>query len=410
MTKRAVITGIGAVTPLGNNASDFWQNIKAGKNGISRITHFDPSDQKCVMGGEVKNYQHPDKREAKRMDLFSQYGATAAREALADSGLKAGENIDPNRFGVIAGSGIGGITTIEKEVSKAQTNGLRRVSALMVPMVIGNILAGHISILSGAKGESLGVITACSTGTNAIGEAFRQIKHGYADSVIAGASEASFAPVSFAAFANMTAMSTRTDPDRCSTPFDLERDGFVMGEGAGILIVEELEHAKARGAKIYGEVIGYGSTSDAYHVTMPDPSGEAPARAMSMAISEAGISPADISYINAHGTSTPYNDSTETNAIKAVFGKDAYHIPVSSTKSMTGHALGAAGAMEAIICLRAMQEGIVPPTINLRVPDPQLDLDYVPDQARKKELQYTLSNSFGFGGHNGCLVFAKWKE
>ncbi len=410
MTKRAVITGLGAVTPLGNNVVDFWESIKAGKNGIAEITHFDPSDQKAIMGAEVKNYEHPDRREGKRMDLFCQYGVTAAREALTDSGLESGVNIDEGRFGVIVGSGIGGIMTIEKEVARALENGIKRVSPLMVPMVIGNILAGHVSMAAKAKGESLGVITACTTGTNAVGEAFRQIKHGYADAVIAGASEASFAPVSFAAFANMTALSTRTDPDRCSTPFDKERDGFVMGEGAAMLIVEELEHAKARGAKIYGEVVGYGSTSDAYHITMPDPAGEQPARAMRLALDEAGIAPEQLSYINAHGTSTPYNDSTETKAIKAVFGKAAYDIPVSSTKSMTGHALGAAGAMEAVICLRALQEGVIPPTINLRVPDPELDLDYVPDHARKAELTYALSNSFGFGGHNGCLLFAKWAE
>lgn len=408
MTKRVVITGMGAVTPLGNNVSDFWAGIKAGKNAIAPITHFDTENQKAKFGAEVKDFTYHNYKEGKRMDLFSQYGVTAALEAMQDSGIVSGENVDPYRFGVIAGTGIGGISTLEEETAKAAVKGVSRVSALLVPSVIGNILSGNIAIATQAKGSTMCVMTACATGTHAIGEAFRNIKHGYHDVMLAGGSEAPFAPVCFSGFANMTALSTRMDPNRCSTPFDKERDGFVMGEGAGIVVLEELEHALARGAKIYAEVVGYGSTCDAYHMTSPAPDGAGASAAMKQAIAEAGIKPSDISYINAHGTGTPYNDLFETRAIKQVFGEGAYQVPVSSTKSMIGHLLGAAGVAEAIICVKAIQDSFIPATINYQVPDEELDLDYVPNQGRAADLTYTLSNSLGFGGHNGSILIKKW--
>lgn len=411
MDRRVVITGMGAVTPLGNNVKDFWEGIKAGKNGIARITHFDPDVQKAKNGAEVRNFEFHDKKEARRTDLYSQYGVTAALEAMNDSGLSSGENIDPDRLGVLVGSGIGGIMTLEGEVQKAAEKGtVSRVSPFLVTSVIGNILAGNIAIACQATGSCLGIVTACATGTQAIGEAYRSIKHGYSDAVIAGASEAPFAPVCFSGFANMTALSTREDPNRCSTPFDKERDGFVMGEGSGIVILEEYEHAVARGAKIYAEVTGYGTTCDAHHITMPSPEGTGAAKAMEQAIAEAGIRPEEVSYINAHGTSTPYNDLFETRAIKKVFGDAAYKIPVSSTKSMIGHLLGAAGVVEAIICVNALLDGVVPPTINYKFPDEELDLDYVPNTARKQELTYAMSNSFGFGGHNGVLLLKRYEK
>lgn len=406
MERRVAVTGLGAVTPLGNCADDFWAGIRAGKNGIGEITHFDTTEHKVRMGAEVKDFEYEDKREAKRMDRSAQFAVTAALEASKDSGLISGENIDPCRLGVICGSGIGGIMTLENEIRKAQERGVSRVSPFLVPMVIANILAGNIAIKLNAKASCLGMVTACAAGTHSIGESFRMIKHGYADAMIAGGAEAAFAPACFSGFANMTALSTRTDPDRCSTPFDKERDGFVMGEGAGIFILEEMERAKKRGAKIYCEILGYGTTCDAYHVTAPSPEGEGAVAAMKMAIAEAGIGPLQVDYINAHGTGTPYNDSVETKAIKEVFGKDTA-VPVSSSKSMTGHLLGAAGAVEALICAKAITEGFIPPTINLRVPDEELTLDYVPGKGRKKELIYAMSNSFGFGGHNGVLILRK---
>lgn len=408
MDKRVVITGMGAITPVGNNINEFWEGIKAGKNGIDLITHFDISEQKAIMGGEVRDFEYFDKKAGKRLDRSSQLGLTAAKEAVEDSGLISGENIDPYRFGVVAGTGIGGIMTLEKEAQKAHEKGVSRVSALLVPMVIPNILAGNVSIAFGTKGTCIGLVTACAAGTHGIGEAYRSIKHGYADAMIAGGAEAAFAPVCFSGFANMTALSTRTDKNRCSTPFDKERDGFVMGEGAGFMILEELEHALARGAKIYGEIAGYGTTCDAYHITSPSPTGEGAAAAMQMALDEAGIAPAQVDYINAHGTGTPYNDLFETLAIKTVFGADAYNVPISSTKSMTGHLLGAAGAIEAVVCVKAINDGVVPPTINLEVPDEELDLDYVPGSAREKEVQYAMSNSLGFGGHNGTILIKKY--
>jgi 3-oxoacyl-[acyl-carrier-protein] synthase II len=408
MNRRVVITGMGAVTPLGNTAADFWTGIREGKNGIDTITHFDVSVQKAIMGAEVKDFTYEDFREGKRMDRSSQFGVTAAKEAMKDSGLVSGENIHPYRLGVLAGTGIGGIMTLETEVTKAVDKGVGRVSALLVPMVIPNILAGNVAIALQAKGSCLGMVTACAAGTHGIGEAYRAIRHGYLDAVVAGAAEAAFAPVCFAGFANMTALSTRTDRNRCSTPFDKERDGFVMGEGAGMLVLEELEHALARGAQIYGEIAGYGTTCDAYHLTSPSPEGEGAAEAMKMAIRDAGLNPEDVDYINAHGTGTPYNDLFETRAVKTVFGADT-KVPISSTKSMTGHLLGAAGAIEAIVCLKAINDGFLPATINYQVPDEELDLDYVPNQGREAEVSVVLSNSLGFGGHNGTLLFKKYR-
>ncbi len=409
--KRVVITGLGAITPVGNNTADFWEGIKAGKNGIDQITIMDTTYQKAVMGGEVKDFEYEDKRAAKRLDRSSQFGLTAAREAVKDSGIVSGENVDPYRFGVVAGTGIGGVMTLEEECKKAtikgEEKGYSRVSALLVPMVIPNILAGNISIAFQAKATSLGVVTACSAGTHSIGEAFRYIKHGYADVMLAGGAEAAFSPVCFAGFANMTALSTRKDKDRCSTPFDKERDGFVMGEGSGFLVLEEMEHALKRGAKIYGEVAGYGTTCDAYHVTSPSPSGEGAAASMKMALDEADMKPEQVDYINAHGTGTPINDAFETKAVKTIFGKDT-KVPVSSTKSMTGHLLGAAGAIEAVICIKALEDNFVPPTINYKVPDEELDLDYVPNVGRAKELHVVMSNSLGFGGHNGTILLKRF--
>ena len=399
---------MGAVTPLGNTAADFWAGIREGKNGIDTITHFDISLQKAIMGGEVKDFTYEDFREGKRMDRSSQFGVTAAKEAMKDSGLVSGENIHPYRLGVLAGTGIGGIMTLESEVTKAVDKGVGRVSALLVPMVIPNILAGNVAIALQAKGSCLGMVTACAAGTHGIGEAYRAIRHGYLDAIVAGAAEAAFAPVCFAGFANMTALSTRTDRNRCSTPFDKERDGFVMGEGAGMLVLEELEHALARGAEIYGEIAGYGTTCDAYHLTSPSPEGEGAAEAMRMAIRDAGLNPEDVDYINAHGTGTPYNDLFETRAVKTVFGSDT-KVPISSTKSMTGHLLGAAGAIEAIVCLKAINDGFLPATINYQIPDEELDLDYVPNQGREAEVNVVLSNSLGFGGHNGTLLFKKYR-
>jgi 3-oxoacyl-[acyl-carrier-protein] synthase II len=342
------------------------------------------------------------------MDLFTQYGMVAAEEALKNSGLKINEDIPKNRIGVYVGSGIGGIATLEFEIKKGQKRGLNRVSPLLAPMIIGNILPGHIAIKYGLTGSALDIVTACSCGTNCLGEALRVIRHGYLDAVFAGGGEAPFAPVTYAGFDNMTAMSRRNDPDRCSTPFDKERDGFVMGEGAGILILEELEIAKKRGANILAEIVGYGSSEDAYHITAPDETAKGPTLAMELALEDANINAKEIDYINAHGTGTPPNDLVETKAVKEVFGKNT-KIPISSTKSMTGHLLGAAGAIEAIFSIKAINDSLVPPTIGLKVPDPELDLDYVTEGAREVSLRYAMSNSLGFGGHNSSIILKKYE-
>jgi 3-oxoacyl-[acyl-carrier-protein] synthase II len=407
--KRVVITGIGVVSPVGNTVFETWDGIIHGKNGIDLITHFDPAGHKVKLGAQLKGFEYPDKREGRRMDPFTQYGMTAAKEALEMSGIVAGENVDATRVNTYIGSGIGGIMTHERDILKAEEEGLRRVSPLLVPMLIGNILPGQIAIANGLKGSALNFVTACSSGTNAIGEAWRAIRHGYADAIVTGGSEAPFASTSYASFENMKAMNDTEDKNRASIPFDKERSGFIMGEGAGILILEEYEHAKARGAKIIAEMTGYGSSCDAYHITAPAPTGEGAAASMAMAIESSEIAPSDISYINAHGTSTPLNDLYETRAIKEVFGKSAYDIPVSSTKSMTGHLLGAAGAVEAVLCVKAILDSKVPPTINYQVPDEELDLDYVAgNEARDADVEYTLSNSLGFGGHNATVVFKKY--
>lgn len=409
MNKRVVITGLGAVSPVGNNAPDTWDSIRNGRHGIAEITLFDLKNHKVTMGAEVKNFDYGDKRAAKRLDRVSQFALTAAREAIASSGIISGENVNPDRFGVYCGTGIGGVITLESEVAKCtRRDNMARASAMMIPMVMPNGISGNISMEFNAKGASMGIVSACAAGTHNIGEAYRNIRHGYNDVVIAGAAESVFAPVCFSGFSNMTAMSTRTDPDRCSTPFDIERDGFILGEGAGILILEELEHALARGANIYGEIAGYGATSDAYHITSPAPDGEGAAKSMRIALEDAGIKPEDIDYINAHGTGTPYNDAFETIAVKKVFGENT-GVPVSSTKSMTGHLLGAAGGLEAVICTQAINEGFIPPTAGLEKPDPELNLDYVPNTGRKSELKYVMSNSLGFGGHNGTLVIRKYE-
>ncbi len=410
MEKRVVITGRGAITPVGNTVSDSWENIKAGKIGIAEITQFDVEPHKVKMGAEVKDFEFEDKRAAKRLDRSSQFALTAAAEAMKDSGIVSGENVEPERFGIFGGTGIGGITTLEKEVTKCvKKDNVTRASALLVPMVMPNAVSGNLAIKFNAKGTCFGVVSACASGTHSVGEAFRNIKHGYSDVILAGSAESVFTSVCFSGFANMTAMSTRTDPARCSTPFDLERDGFILGEGAGFLVLEEMEHALARGAHIYGEIAGYGATCDAYHITSPAPDGEGAAKAMSLAISEAGIVPDDIDYINAHGTGTPYNDLFETNAIKAVFGDDT-KVSVSSTKSMTGHLLGAAGGIETVFCVEAINDSFIPATIGLEKPDPELTLDYVPNQGRAAELDYVLSNSLGFGGHNGSIIVKKFKK
>ena len=408
--RRVVVTGMGVIGAVGNNSQEFWTNIKNGVNGIDKITHFDTTEHKCIMGGEVKNFEFPDKRAAKRLDLTSQYALVTSDEAMKDSGIVAGENVDPYRIGVYCSTGVGGITVIESESRKVESKGVRYVSPLMVPMCVPNMMAGNVSIAHGIKGSSFGLNTACASGNHTIGEAFHNIVHGYHDVMLAGGTEASFSDAAFAGFANMKALSSRSDKNRCCTPFDKERDGFIMGEGAAMFVLEELENAKARNAHIYAEIVGYGATSDAHHITMPDPEGAGDARAMQIAMAEAGISPSDIDYINAHGTGTPYNDLYETIAIKRAMGDAAKNIPVSSTKSMTGHALGAASAMEAFISIMAIVDGFIPPTINYEVPDEELDLDYVPNKGRDADLNYVLSNALGFGGHNSVVIFKKWSK
>ncbi|MFG6395598.1 MAG: beta-ketoacyl-ACP synthase II [Lachnospiraceae bacterium] len=411
MSRRCVITGMGAVTPLGSTVASFWNGIKNGECGIGRITKFDTTDYKVKIGAEVKDFnaeKYMGKKDIKRNDLYSVYAMAAAAQAMEDSGLVL-EGEDALRTGVIVGSGIGGLMTMQEQVIRLNEKGPSRVSPLFIPMTIGNMAAGNIAIQYGAKGACENIITACSTSTHSIGAAFRDIKHGYLDACIAGGAEASLCEIGIAGFTNLTALSTNEDPLSACRPFDKDRDGFVMGDGAGILILEELEHALARNARIYGEIAGFGSTCDAYHMTAPSPDGQGAARAMKLAMEEAGITPCDVAYINAHGTSTHANEAAETAAIKLAFGDEAYNTPVSSTKSMTGHLLGAAGAVEAIVCLKALEEGFLPPTINYHTKDEECDLDYIPNIGRTVEnARYALSNTFGFGGHNGVLCFKKW--
>jgi len=410
---RVVITGMGVVSPLGNEVDTFWNNIRQGVCGLSFITSFDTSEGYDVtVAGEVKDFDAKDyiaKKEMRRLDRFSQFGIYAAMEAVKASGLNM-EQEDVTRVGVIVGTGIGGLATIEKEANNLFKKGPRRVSPFFIPMSIGNMGAGNIAIYTGAKGVCTTIVTACASGTHSIGEAYRVIKSGVNDVVLAGGCEASITPLGVAGFQSLMALSTSTDPKRASIPFDAERNGFVMGEGAGIIVLESLEHAQKRGAHIIAEVVGYGATGDAYHITSPDPSGDGAARAMQAAIIEASIRKEEIGYINAHGTSTSYNDKFETMAIKTVFSEMAKDIPISSTKSMTGHLLGAAGAVEAIVTAKALEEGFIPPTVGLLVPDPECDLDYVPNQGRQSKINYAMSNSLGFGGHNGTILMKRWES
>ncbi|WPC41876.1 beta-ketoacyl-ACP synthase II [Clostridium sp. JS66] len=412
MKRRVVVTGIGAITPVGNDANTFWDNIKNGVSGIDFIKCFDAENYKAKVAAEVKDFdpsEHLDRKESKRFDRFCQFAMVSAMEAVEDSKLDI-ESVEKERFGVVIGSGIGGIGTIEKQHSVLEEKGPNRITPLFIPMIISNMAAGNIAIKFGAMGPCSNIVTACATGTNCVGEAFRMIKNNLADVMIAGGTEACITPLSMAGFAAATTLTKSTDPKRASVPFDKERDGFVMGEGSGILILESLEHAQKRGAKIYAELVGYGFTCDAYHMTSPAPGGEGAARAMSLAIEEAGIEKEEVSYINAHGTSTKINDKVETEAIKKAFGDYAKNVPISSTKSMTGHLLGAAGAIEAVISVKALEEGIIPPTVGYEVQDEECDLDYVPNKARKADLKYVMSNSLGFGGHNAVILLKKWSE
>lgn len=409
--KRVVVTGVGAITPLGLNVEDSWEKIKAGECGISPISVFDTENFDIKVAAEVKDFNVTDymkKKEAKKMDRFIQFAVAAGKEAMADSGLDLAA-INPEEFGVILGSGIGGLTAIHDESLLLQAKGDKRVSPFFIPKSIINIAPGKLAIEYGAKGQCYGVVTACASGTDAVGQAFKAIRYGEQSLVLTGGTEASINKLAIAGFNQMTALSRSADPARASIPFDANRNGFVMGEGAGILLLEELEHAQKRGAKIYGEVVGYGQTCDAFHITAPADGGEGAARAMKLAIKQAEISAEDVGYINAHGTSTPANDKNESMAILSVFGEET-QVAVSSTKSMTGHLLGAAGAVESIFCLRALQEQILPPTIGLETTDQACPLDYVPGKAREAKIQYAMSNSLGFGGHNGCLVFKRWEE
>ena len=412
MERRVVITGLGALTPIGNSTEDFWDGIKAGKCGIDQITKFDITNFKVKLAGELKGYNPEDyfeRRQAKRLDKFSQYAMVASREAWKDSGLdKETENME--RVGIIIGSGIGGIETIEEENEKCIRKGPDRVSPMYIPMGILNMATGNVAIDIGAKGESMAMVTACASGTHCIGESFRMIKHGYQDVVLAGGTEAGITPLGIAGFTNIKALTKTEDKTRASIPFDKERSGFVMGEGAGLIILEELEHARKRGAKIYAEIVGYGASSDAYHITSPAPEGEGGARAMENAIKDANLKPEEITYINAHGTSTHLNDSCETSAIKKALGEASKKVMVSSTKGHTGHLLGAAGGVEAIVCVKAIDEGIVPPTIGYKVSDEECDLDIVPNKARKAEVTVAMSNSLGFGGHNSSIIFKKYED
>jgi 3-oxoacyl-[acyl-carrier-protein] synthase II len=411
MKRRVVVTGLGLITPLGTGIQKTWEGICKGASGIDRITTFDTSEFPVQIAGEVKDFNAEDfieRKEIKKMDVFIQYALSAGSMAIEDAGLKITEE-NADRVGVIVGAGIGGIQTIERYHSVLLENGQRRISPFFIPMLITNLAAGQISMRFGARGPNSCVTTACAAGTHAIGDSFKIIQRGDADAMIAGGSESAITPLTIAGFANMKALSSRNDsPQKASRPFDVERDGFVIAEGAGIIVLEELEVALARRAKIYAEVIGYGMTADAYHMTAPDPEGRGVVNCMRVALRDAGIAPEAVNYINAHGTSTPYNDKHETSAIKHVFGEHVHQLAVSSTKSMTGHLLGAAGGVEAAFCALALSEGIIPPTINYEHPDPECDLDYVPNHARHIDLENVISNSFGFGGTNACIVLKKY--
>jgi 3-oxoacyl-[acyl-carrier-protein] synthase II len=409
--RRVVVTGLGLITPLGTGIHKTWEGICKGTSGIDWISSFDSSEYPVQIAGEVKDFNPEDfieRKEIKKMDVFIQYALGAGTMAVEHSGLRVSED-NADRVGVIVGAGIGGINTMERYHSILLESGQRRISPFFIPMLIANLAAGHISMRFGARGPNSCVTTACAAGTHAIGDSFKIIQRGDADAMIAGGSESAITPLTIAGFANMKALSTRNEaPQRASRPFDAERDGFVIAEGAGILVLEELESALKRGAKIYAEIVGYGLTADAYHMTAPDPEGRGVVNCMRMALRDAGLGPEAVDYINAHGTSTPFNDKHETAAIKQVFGEHAYKLAVSSTKSMTGHLLGAGGGVEAAVCALALTEGVIPPTTNYESPDPECDLDYVPNHARHVELNTVLSNSFGFGGTNACIVLKKY--
>mgnify|MGYP002859909301 FL=1 len=409
--RRVVITGMGTVNPLGHNVADTWQAVKDGVCGIAPITQYDAAPQKVHLAAEVKDWDPAsvlDKKDIRHMARYSQLAVASAKEAVADSGLDL-EQVDRTRCGVIVSSGVGGIAGTEKEQMRCSEKGFDRASPFYIPSTIANMGAGLIAIAFGFQGMCTCPVTACAGGSNAVGDAFRHIRDGYAEVMLCGGAEASVTPLSIGGFTSMRALHVGDDPTRASIPFDAQRSGFVLGEGAGILMLEEYEHAMARGAKVYAEVVGYGATCDAYHITAPAPNGEGGARAMAQALADGGVAPEQVGYINAHGTSTPLNDSGETTAIKTVFGDHAYKMAVSSTKSMTGHMLGAAGAVEAIFSALALKDGYLPATINYQEADPACDLDYVPNQGRNADVQYALSNSLGFGGHNACVLFKKWE-
>ncbi len=413
MTRRVVITGLGAITPVGNDPQTMWENLIKGQSGIDYITSFDTTGFKTRFGAEVKDFKPEEygieRKEARRMDKYAQYAIAASGQALADAKFVIDDS-NCNRVGVIIGSGIGGIGVLSEQFKVLHEKGPTRINPFLVPMMIANMASGQVAIQFGARGTNFCIVSACSTGAHALGEAAEIIKRGEADVMIAGGSEAPLVPISVAGFNAMTALSTRNDePKRASRPFDAQRDGFVMGEGAGVLILEDLEHALGRGARIYAELTGYGSTDDASHIVQPEETGEGASRAMSLAIERAGLTVADIDYINAHGTSTQLNEKAETAAIKRTFGKAAYEVSISSTKSMTGHLLGAAGSVEAVICIKAIENGTIPPTINYEQPDPNCDLDITPNTARKKVVRNAMSNSFGFGGHNVSLILSRYK-
>lgn len=410
MSRRVVVTGLGAVTSIGNNVDDFWASVKAGKIGFDHITKFDTTDYKCHIAAELKDFNPQnfmDRKAAKRMEPFSQYAVAAAKQAIDDSGLDI-EKEDPYMVGCAIGSGIGSLQAMERETQKLYEKGPNRVNPLLVPLMICNMAAGNVSIQFGLKGKSINDVTACATGTNTIGEAYRSIQYGEADVMVAGGTEGSVCPIGIAGFTALTALSTVDDPTKCSLPFDKNRSGFVMGEGAGVVILEELEHAKARGAKIYAEVVGYGCSSDAYHITSPQEDGAGAARAMTNAMSDAGVTPADVKYINAHGTGTHHNDLFETRAIKLAFGDEAANLKINSTKSMIGHLLGAAGAVEFITCVKEIQDGFIHKTVGYETPDEEIDLNYCKD-SYEEPVEYALSNSLGFGGHNASILLKAYK-
>lgn len=414
MEQRVVITGVGVISPVGNNINDFWKNLTEGNCGIDTIKGFEDYELPISVAGQVKDFNPEEcgleRNDVRRNDLYCQFALAAAYQAMQDSGLKSGENIAPERLGTYIGSGIGGMNTFVEETGKLLNEGVRRISPLFVPMMIGNIAAGNVAIKYNAQGVCLPVVTACATGTHAAGEAYRAIKHGYADAIITGGAEASIHPLAIGGFANSKALTRSTDPKNASIPFSANRNGFVMGEGAGVLIFESLENAQKRGAKIYAEVVGYGNSCDAHHVTAPSPDGIPASRAIKQSLDEAQFdAEKDLLYINAHGTSTPLNDKSETRAIKLAMGEEAAHkAMISSTKSMTGHMLGATGAVELIAAALTLKNGVVPPTIGLNDPDPECDLDYVPNVARKADVTVAISNSLGFGGHNSCVALRKW--